>query len=79
MDLLLQLLILWIAKNNPPDILSREWDSNDNSYIHFEWLSGKVFNAPYTSKRYKALWTEFNNYWKKQQPMKEFPGGFTLF
>ena len=64
MDLLLQLFHIWVKKNKPPDVLSTEYDKNNNVYIQFEWFSGRVYKVAYTKNRYNLIWKEFNSYWK---------------
>ena len=64
MDLLLQLFNTWVKKNKPPDVLSIEKDTNNNSVIQFEWFDGRSYRAAYTKNRYNLIWAEFNSYWK---------------
>jgi len=71
-DLLLQHLNQYIARNYPPDSISREWALGEDSdeeflVIRFEWFSGKSRDFGYSSERYEIVWRAFNQYWKSQE------------
>ena len=61
--LITQLFDLYVRRNYPPDILSREFDDDGDLFILFEWESGKTRSFGYTEKSYDAIWEKFNSYW----------------